>query len=391
MQHSRTLLNLGAALLLTLTSCHSRLPEQPLDPSDASTRYASLLQMQDLDGGMTLCRILNPWQPERVAAQYLLHPSDSLADSDIADIEAQFGPVLPLHVPLQHQALTAACQASLYTQLDALDCIGALCDADYVLDPQVLARLDDGSILEAGGSMAPNTEVLLAARCECIWITPYEAGSQSMISAVLPELPIIYCADYMETAPLARAEWMRFYGRLADRGQRADSLFDVVERSYLSQQRPVADTLTSDSATDVHRPLLLAELPYGATWYVPGGRSSASWIYQDAGFGYPWSDDVHGGSLALSAESVYAQAHDAEVWIFKYYDPDTLWTMPVLLGQHPLYSEFAATQTGRVYGCNTARTDYFEVAPFRPDVILNEMRHILRAENDSLLFFHQLK
>lgn len=373
--------------LLLLSACQGSNPEEPLQPSNASTHYATLLQMQDLDDGMTLCRIQNPWQPERIAIQYLLIPGDTLSDAELDRIEAQYGRVQTLHTPLKQQTLTASCYASLYAELNALDYVGVLCDAEYILNPQVVARLESGQIVEAGGSMAPNPEVILAAGSEAIWVTPYDAGSQAMISAILPQIPVIYCADYQETSPLGRAEWMRLYGRLVNKAAEADQLFNEIETKYnnIASQNDSSDLpLKGDGGS------ILPELPYGATWYIPGGRSSASWIYQDAGFTYAWSEDTHGGSLALSAEAVFAQANDADVWVFKYFDPDTCWTLPNLLNQNPLYGQFKAAQTGQVFGCNTARSDYFEVAPFHPELILSEMRHIRLTELDSLQYFRQL-
>lgn len=368
-----------------MTGCKQRTPNEALETTDASTRYASLLQMQDLDDGMTLCRIFNPWQPERIAMQYLLAPQDSVADDLLDEIEKDYGRYQLLKTPLRQQTLTASCYATLYADLHALDYVGVICDAEYVLNQEVKHRIDAGKILQGGNSMAPDAETILSARCEAVWITPYDASSQTVLLAELPQIPIIYCADYQETSPLGRAEWMRFYGRLVNKGREADALFKRIELSYLTQEQSYGTTGQQSNAVS-----LVSELPYGATWYVPGGRSSASWIYQDAGFSYPWAHDTHGGSLALSAEAVYACASNADVWVFKYFDPDTCWTLPSLLKQNPLYSQFKAAQTGCVYGCNTARSDYFEVAPFRPDLILSEMRHILLSHQDSLRYFKPL-
>ena len=65
-------------------------------------------------------------------------------------------------------------------------------------------------------------------KVDAVLVSPFEnAGHGALDNA---GIPLIECADYMETSPLARAEWMRFYGRLFGVGQRADSLFAVVEQ-----------------------------------------------------------------------------------------------------------------------------------------------------------------
>ncbi len=389
----------GGLLLLTLlllTACHTRTPNEPLAETSAATHYAALLQMQDLADGMTLVRILNPWQTDRTAMQYLLVPegaAETLADEKVDEIEEQFGRVQTLTTPVPRQTLTASCYADLFVQLDATQFIGVMCDAEYIHNEQIVKALADGSIADGGSSMNPNAEVITAAHSEAIWLTPYEAGSQAVISAVLPQLPVIYCADYQENTPLGRAEWMRFFGRLVNRGREADSLFAVVatHMAALADTTRISEGEAGASAIKNDRPMLLCDLPYGATWYVPGGRSTMSWLYQDAGFRYPWSDDTHGGSLALSMEAVFDRARTADCWIFKYFDPDGDWTSATLRDQNRLFEHIKAMADGNIFGCNTANSDYFEVTPFRPDMMLAEMRHIRRGEDDSLRFFRRLK
>lgn len=392
-------------------ACETRTPEQPLAHTKASTVYSSLLQMQDLDRGMTLCRIQNPWQPEQVTMQYLLIPDKdtaSFSQSDYEDLEKDFGPMQVIVTPLQRQTITASCHARLLQDLGALPTIGVICDANYISAPDLREALRN--VPDGGLSVSPNAEVLLAANSDAIWISPYETNSRTVAEAILPQLPVIYCADYMETTPLGRAEWMRFYGRLVGLGERADSLFKIREAAYIGLAEAAA--LAADSTVQTTKPAdrdtagqdnsktsgssnqkkryVLADFPYGATWYVPGGRSTMSRLYQDAGFVYPWADDTHGGSLALSPEAVFAKAQNADCWIIKYYSPERDWTLQDFVSQSNLYSQFRAAQSGSVYGCNTALSDYFETAPFRPDLILSEMRHILLQEDDSLQYFHRL-
>lgn len=78
-------------------------------------------------------------------------------------------------------------------------------------------------------------------------------------------MPIIECADYMETSPLGRAEWMKFYGLLTGKEQEADSLFKSIEKEYLSLKQIAKDV--------TNRPTVISELKYSSAWYVPGGKA----------------------------------------------------------------------------------------------------------------------
>ena len=70
------------------------------------------------------------------------------------------------------------------------------------------------------------------------------------------DIPIIECADYMETSSLGRAEWMRFYGLLFGKAAEADSLFARVEADYLRWAGKVADI--------ENKPTVFADLKSGA-------------------------------------------------------------------------------------------------------------------------------
>lgn len=369
----------SSIILFSFCTCtnHHRLNNTPSE--DNCLKYASLLHIQETDEAYTLVQILNPWQPQKVEVRYLLVPTaDTKWEEKTEQIyQAKLGAFTLLRTPLQRITLTTSCHAYLLDELRALDHVSVMCDTEYIHSPSVHRWMHDGLAFDGGSSMAPNAEVLLSAETDAVWISPYENTSTGTLTH-LP-LTLIYCADYMETSPLARAEWMRFYGRLVDKGQEADSLFQCIASRY--------DSLISVSHADTLQtpPSLLAELPYGPTWYVPGGASTSAILYQDAGFAYPWADDTHSGSLSLSPEAVLAKAIDCDAWFFKYMDSHSDWSLSSFLQQNPYYKQFRAAKTGNVWGCNTSYSDFFDVTPFRPDLLLESL-----INNDER-FFKQLE
>lgn len=357
---------------------------ETLEPSKAETLYADLLQMQELEEGRVLCRIMDPWHTETIVAQYLLVPRSDAHWSETLKqtYDETYGVSTLLRIPLQHMTLTAGCHAWLMSELNALDCVSVMCDTSYVMAPVVKQWLRTHDVKDGGSSNSPNMEVMLQAQSDAVWISPLSTSNTSLLPSQA-NLPVIYCADYMENSPLGRAEWMKFYGRLTDQGQAADSLFQLVATRYDSiannQTLKLSNTSNpsnpSTSSTSSPPQTLLAELPYGATWYVPGGRSTSVQLYQDAGFSYPWAEDTHAGSLSLSPEAVLAKAGNCDVWYFKYMNEGGDWTMDEFLKQNPYYSQFKATKEGEVWGCNTAVSDFFDVTPFRPDLLLESLRN----------------
>lgn len=355
-------------LPLLLIGCTSG-NKTPDTSTNTEIRHAHLLQMQDLPGGSVEVRIMNPWKPEEV--------------------------MTTIHITQPHKRILLSSSSHGYllsALLNAPDCIAAFCDPQYVLDSTLRSRIEQGLIADAGSSMLPNTEIILQTGVEAVWISPMAGTDMKKFERL--GIPVIPCADYMEASPLGRAEWMRLYGRLIGKGQEADLLFNKIEARYdsvcnaarnardtnaqnrsnnVNTKKDISDANSPQSSHNTGTRSLLAELPYGSTWYVPGGCSSAALLYADAGYAYPWSGDNHAGSLALAPEAVLERGQMCDLWIFKYYSPDNDWTLEGFASQNPLYRQMKSYREGNIFGCNTAISDYFDVAPFRPDLILESL------------------
>ena len=79
--------------------------------------------------------------------------------------------------------------------------------------------------------MNPDIEKIIDLHPDAILLSPFEnSGGYGRIEKL--DIPIIECADYMETSALGRAEWMRFYGLLFGVAPQADNLFAEVDSCY---------------------------------------------------------------------------------------------------------------------------------------------------------------
>ena len=214
-------------------------------------------------------------------------------------------------------------------------------------------------------------------------LSPFEnSGGYGRLGKL--DIPIIECADYMETSSLGRAEWMRFYGLLFGKAAEADSLFARVEADYLRWAGKVADI--------EDKPTVFADLKSGATWYVPGGRSTVGRTFADAGADYVFSDLKNSGSSPLSFETVYEKAKDADIWLIKYNMPEDK-TYRDLKNDYAPYVGFRAFRERRVYGCNTGRVPYYEETPFHPEWLLEDLIKIFHpdvAKTEGGRYFRKL-
>ena len=136
----------------------------------------------------------------------------------------------------------------------------------------------------------------------------------------------------------------------------------------------------------------IADMKIGSVWYVPGGQSTQGKLWADANAVYPYADDSHSGSLALSFEAVFDKAGDADIWVIRYNQPVAL-TYRQLAADYHGNAELKAYKERRVYGCNTGHTAFYEETPFHPDRLLRDYIQICHPEMElgGLKYFERIE
>ena len=212
--------------------------------------------------------------------------------------------------------------------------------------------------------MEPNLERIMDLQPDAIMLSPFEnSGGYGRLERM--GIPLIECAEYMEGTPLARAEWIRFYGRLFGKAELVDSLFGQVERSYLELREKASHT--------AQKPRLICETPQSGYWYVPGGNSTMGIMYRDAGADYLFHDIEGSGSTALSIERVLDRALTAQVWLIKHHGPQS---REQIVQDVPALRNIPA----KIWLCDTFSSGFYEQTPFHPDVLLRNLIQILHPE-----------
>lgn len=312
----------------------------------------------------TVVTLKDPWNEGKSLQTYVLvSRSDS---GKVGSLPA--GTVV--YTPLRRSVVFASTHCRLLSWLGAADRIRGVCDSKYILSDEVRRKLRDGAVADCGDGIYPDMERIVDIRADALLVSPFEnSGGFDKLRSL--GVPVVQCADYMETSALGRAEWMRFYGLLYGCAATADSLFNVVDHTYNELKRAAAGMARSRSA--------LFDRKTGGVWYCPGGRSTVGQTVADANGGYAFSADTHSGSLALSIEQVLAKAAQSDVWLLKYNGGGQL-SRKALLAEYYGYAGLAAFKSGEVYMCDTQATPYFDEVPFRPDYLLREMMILLHPD-----------
>ncbi len=339
-------------------------------------KYAENLTVREFPD-FTEVTVRNPWDTLKTLQKYILVERDSEMPAGLPE-----GTIIK--VPVTNALVYSTVHNSLITELGAIDAIGGICNSKYVNGKELQARLASGRIVDCGVSLSPDLEKIIKLKPQVIMLSPFENNDKYAKVGELG-IPIIECADYMETSPLGRAEWVRFYGMLFGKQDVADKMFAETESNYLKLKQ-IANGLAI-------KPKVIIDQRYGQVWNVPGGVSTMGRLIEDAGGINPFASYKQSGSVPLAPEKVLAEAHDADIWFVRY-NQEKDKSLRELGNDAPVNSQFKAYKNRRVYGCNTRYIDFYEETPFHPDRLLEDMisaMHLELSNHTSHHYYHLMQ
>ena len=369
--------------------------------------------------------VANPWKVGTLLHRYILIPKGKEGDETVARLALQRTSGMgcttdTVRTPVERSAVFIAPHCQLMYELGCQQAIRGVCDLNYINIPDVRKRAASAgkassgnasaqnSIVDCGSSMAPDIERIIALKPEAILVSPFEnSGGYGKLDKL--HIPLIEAADYMESSPLGRAEWMKFYGMLFGKDKnistttagkaseaavgkaseatllascelRADSLFAQIEKEYLKLKAEAGKLPKGLS--------ILTERKTGNVWYVPGGQSTIGILLKDANARYIFSDDKHSGSLPMSPEQILAKGSQVDVWAFKYFGGAPL-SQVQLLQEYDGYKALAAFNRGNIYQVDTSTVPYFELTSFHPELLLREFIILAHGSRFGKLRFYK--
>lgn len=321
--------------------------------ADTLTHHARYLTISDCGNGTVLVDIVNPWESDAYLGRYALVHRDSVLPSNLGD------GVRIIRTPVDKAAVYSSVHTGGIKELGAINHVCAVADPEYFSSTDtVKTLLDKKQIISVGSSTNPSNELLASSRAAVALRSPMQGTTAPTLPrGIVP----IECADYMETSPIARAEWILLLGELFGRRNEARDIFTKVIDDY-------SGLVFKAGSSSLASPKVLTETEQSGIWYVPAGESYMARMINDAGGAYPWKDTPGTGSLPLSLEKVAERALDADVWLVKGfgYTP----TAETLVRENKRYAAFKAVREGNVYGSDTSRNTLYNDIAFHPEKIL---------------------
>ena len=256
--------------------------------------------------------------------------------------------VTVLRQPVQNIYLVSTSVMDLFIHLDALDTItlsGTKAEGWYL--DEAKTAMEAGRIAYAGKYSAPDYEQILAANCSLaientmIFHTPEVKEQLERFG-----IPALVERSSYESGPLARMEWIKFWGILLGKEELAEQLFAAQTQriAVLADQAPTGKTCAFFSITANN----LANVRKGGDYVAQ--------MIELAGGDYVFSDLTDSGNslstMNLPLEDFYAGAKDADVLLYNSTIEGVVSTIDELVAKCPLLAEFKAVQNGDVW-CTT--------------------------------------
>ncbi|WP_025761439.1 ABC transporter substrate-binding protein [Dyadobacter tibetensis] len=356
-------------------------PDRPLFHNDLFAHKTSIDYAKGFTlsyhGNYKVIQIFNPFEQTADTATFVLLQRGTKRPPGFESAQV-------IDIPIRSLVTMSSMHVGLAGFLEAEDIIVGMGNLKYVSSPKVLEKIAKKEIVEVGKNQMLNEELLISLHPDLIMAMGSPVSPINRYPALQEaKVPVLVNSEWVETSPLARAEWVKLMAVLLNKEEQVNVRFGKVEREY-KRLKALTSTLTI-------RPEVLCGLNSKDTWYVPSGDGYVHKFIQDAGGSYHWAETRSIGNLPLNFEQVYPVGLRADFWINL--NMGERETKSELLAKDQRYSDFKAFQKGQVYAFTKrlnrqGANDYWESGAVNPQEILADLIRILHPE---LLPNHDLK
>ena len=327
--------------------------------------YAQGFQVKTLENGVKLVDVADPQTDEdRMPVSYHFALVQKGMEAEVPEGYTK------VEVPVERTLVMTMLQLSNFIALDALDVVKGITGTKNLFDKDIRQRVDDGRIVKIGMEGEFDTELILAANPEVIFISPFKRGGYEAIKET--GVTLVPHLGYKEPHPLGQAEWVKYVVLFIGKEKEADALFEVIRTRYNELKSKV------ESLDLKERPTVFSGEMHGGNWFAVGGKNHLAQLFRDAGAEYILKDDNTGG-VPIEYEQMYALAANADYWrILNSYPGD--FSYEALRSSEPRNELFKAFKEKHVIYCNMKKTPYYESSPVMPDVLLADLIAIFHPE-----------
>lgn len=352
--------------------CKDLLSENGIKKQDKSIiKYAKEIEIESYEDDIYLIYIND-------IGVYLLLPKDKKLDKKLEEKINEIEDLYILRKDMDKTYLVSTSVMDLILCIEASDNIrlsGTKSSDWYLLDAKKL--MDSGNILYAGKYSAPDYELILSEKCNLV--------IENMMIMHTPEvleklrslgIPVIVERSSYEDSPEGRLEWIKLYGILYGKEDKADKYFEE-EIDRIKKVSKKGDVSCAFFAINQNGAVNI--------------RNSSDYIAKDIEIaGGKYLPDIDNGdrksTMNIQMEEFYAMAKDADVLIYNGTIEGELKDINDLIKKNALFKDFKAVKNGRVY---TTTADFFQQSSMTGEFI-EDLYAVLYQNGSELTFLKKL-
>lgn len=310
--------------------------------------------------------ILSPDSGE-ITDRYLFSKKKNTAINGYKTIQYPLKKIIPL----------SSTVIGMLSVLNKTDVVVGISNHNYLYDPQIANRFEQGKIIECGDEATMPLEKIAITHPDIILYSGFgeDFPSKSQLHKMgIYTLPIY---DWRELHPLGKAEWIKLIGILTDNLLEAEKYFIEIENEYNSLKNSLPHSKESSA--------VLCGSLLGDIWYAPNGESYVAQLLKDAQANYIYKSIKGTGSLALSFEEILYDSREAEIWI----NPGSP-TFEAIFNTNPKAKLLTPIKKKAVYCYSHEMNKFWERSVIMPHLVLKDFINIVHNNGghaDSLYFY----
>lgn len=284
-------------------------------------------------------------------------------------------------VPFNRLTVLSSTHVGMLEKLEAIDLIVGITDKKYVYNPQLLAKVSAGKVLELGEEGQIPVESILKSKSQAIIYSGFGKEFPHQSQLTMANINCIVNYDWRETHPLGKAEWILLFGYLTGKEKQAKAYFSKIEKEYLA--------LKEKAKKATNKPSVLSGNLAGETWFAPAGESFNAVLFSDAHVNYRYASTKGTGSLTLTMEKILSDNLDTEHWINPGFP-----TKKQLFGFQERLKYLGPVTKNKIYDFSKSGNRYWEMSAIEPQKILSDYLSIFHPEEfakENLYFYQEVK
>ena len=331
----------------------------------------------DIHNDSTHITIYSPWQKGEVMQQ------------------------LSFSQPYERIVCTSATHMGFISELGMTDKVVGVCRPERVYN---LSKEDRERIIDIGDDMQPSMEQILLLNPDLVILYTYAQGDPIPAQVEALGIPILYCNEWTETTPLARAEWIRVFGSVFGCSTKADSIYASVKDAYgqlkgdeamrrkgNSERETLNHSEQPTGLLNARKASIMSGMSWRGIWYVPTGGTFMGHLFQDASASYKYQDHPSTSSIPLTMEQAIQDLSQADVWVGC--EANSLKELEAIDKKHTWFKAF---QTGQVYNfrrrtLHSGANDFWESGTVHPEHVLQDLQKVLHGDTTDLYYIMRLK